>query len=148
MDHVNSLNLTLLLLVMFFFQIKHFLVDFPLQSYYEILGRIQTKQSWLVPLLTHGFLHGIFTFTIFILAGIIFNSTPTIILAAALGFADGALHALIDSIVLYVGRETEYTLKHTTFVQLFGLDQLFHQLSYVLWIGLFVHFSGIQHLTW
>lgn len=136
-------SVTLFLFILFLFQLKHFITDFPLQSYYEILGRINNNQSWFLPLVVHGALHGLFTVAILLIVGVILTGEILIIPAIALGIFDAVFHIFVDSGVLFVGRFTDYTLKNNAFVQLFGLDQLVHQLTYLVIIWLFFYYTGI-----
>lgn len=51
-----------ILLLLFIFQIKHFVADFPLQNKY-MLGKFKEK-GWILPLTAHSGVHAVFTFII------------------------------------------------------------------------------------
>lgn len=50
-------------LLLVVFQIKHFLADYPLQGRY-MLGKFKPYPDFILPLLSHGLVHGVFTFLI------------------------------------------------------------------------------------
>jgi hypothetical protein len=111
--------------------IKHFIADFPLQNYYVILGKIQSKQKLTHDLAIHGFAHGSLTSLIFIAFGLLADKEIAVAMGFLFGIIDGAVHVTIDSIVLRLGKNTNYTLNDNTFKQVFGFDQLLHGLTSV-----------------
>lgn len=55
--------MALLIFLLVIFQIKHFVADYPLQNEF-MLGKFKPGWDFLVPLLTHCWVHGILTFCI------------------------------------------------------------------------------------
>lgn len=119
--------------------IKHYIADFPLQNYYQILGLIRSKHPYLMSMALHGVFHGIMTAGVFFLAGLYVTGEVLIGIPLLLGVIDGVVHSLIDSGVLVYGQRTGYTLQNDTFRYLFGLDQMLHNLTYVGLIWLFIY---------
>ena len=111
--------------------IKHFIADFPLQIYYAILGKIQNKQKLTHDLVIHSFAHGSLTAIIFIAFGLLADKEIALAMGFLFGIIDGAVHGAIDSVVLRIGKDTNYTLNDNAFKQIFGLDQLLHGLTSV-----------------
>jgi hypothetical protein len=56
-----SLNFVFVLLLIY--QFKHFIADYPLQGKY-MLGKFKPGWGWILPLLAHVAVHGVFTFLI------------------------------------------------------------------------------------
>ncbi len=52
-----------LLILLIVFQEKHWIADYPLQGQY-MLGKFKEYPHFILPLLAHGFVHGLFTFAI------------------------------------------------------------------------------------
>ncbi len=71
------------------YQIKHFICDYPLQGRY-MLGKFKTYPAYIVPLLAHVLVHGVFTFVIVSLVN------PS--LAAPLALFDMVVHFIMDRI--------------------------------------------------
>lgn len=129
----------LILLALFFaFQFKHYLADFPLQNYYVILGKMLDKKADVaLSLAVHGIIHGIFTTAIFIAAGVMLDKGLLIFWPVMLGLLDAVIHGSVDALVLYLGRETRYTVTNNMFASVFGFDQFLHHSTYVLLVAIF-----------
>lgn len=129
----------LVLLALFFaFQFKHYLADFPLQNYYAILGKmLDKKRDVALSLAVHGVIHGIFTTVIFITAGVMLDKGVLIFLPLMLGLVDAVIHGSVDALVLYLGRETRYTVTSNLFASVFGFDQFLHHTTYVVLVAIF-----------
>lgn len=119
-----------LLILMILFPIKHFLADFPLQSVY-MLGKAKKGLAWILPLSTHCFVHAILSLII------IFLIKPKLFWLVGVEFV---AHFVIDRVKvnqkLPLGPwdptvKGKYVSKY--YFDL-GLDQLAHQLTYVLMI--------------
>jgi len=54
---------TTLITLLIIYQVKHFLADYPLQTPY-MLGKFKPGWDWVNPLITHCWVHGIFSFII------------------------------------------------------------------------------------
>lgn len=70
------------------YQIKHFIADYPLQGRY-MLGKFKPYPDFILPLLSHGLVHGVFTFLI----ALYFKSWEA---SLALGLLDMAIHSTVD----------------------------------------------------
>lgn len=72
------------------YQIKHFLADYPLQGKY-MLGKFKPYPDFILPLLAHAGVHGLFTFLI-----VLCFRGPH--LALSLGLMDMTIHFVVDRI--------------------------------------------------
>ena len=72
------------------FQFKHFIADYPLQNAY-MLGKFKRK-GWMLPLLAHSSVHGVFTFAI------TYGITLNAVLALWLSLFDILVHGCMDRI--------------------------------------------------
>lgn len=70
------------------YQLKHFIADYPLQGRY-MLGKFKPYPHFILPLLSHGLVHGVFTFLI----ALYFKNWQT---AALLGALDMTIHSVVD----------------------------------------------------
>lgn len=119
-----------ILILFILFHLKHFLCDFPLQTTY-MLGKGKQGLQWILPLGTHCLVHVAFSMAIIV----IFK--PEYLW---LSWAEFCAHFLIDRIkVLYrlpkgVWKDDEKGRYLSKYYQAFGLDQMAHQLTYVLMI--------------
>lgn len=77
-------------LLLIAYQLKHFLADYPLQGRF-MLGKFLPYPKFIVPLLAHSLVHGLFTFGI-----ALFFKDPSF--AALLGLLDMGIHFLVDRI--------------------------------------------------
>jgi hypothetical protein len=69
------------------YQIKHFIADYPLQGRY-MLGKFKPYPDFIMPLLSHGLVHGLFTYFI-----ALFVKPEHAILLGAL---DMTIHSVVD----------------------------------------------------
>lgn len=125
------------------YQIKHFLADFPLQGKY-MLGKFKNGKDWILPLLAHVSVHGLFTFIISLFI------KPKI--AIYLALFDMIVHFIMDRIKAspnLLGRFQALTKKdfmnggitgneiksNTLFWWSLGLDQMVHHLTHyiIIW---------------
>jgi hypothetical protein len=102
--------------------VKHFIVDFPLQTSYQYLN----KDKFLHPGgLLHALLHGIGTFCCFVW----FVSMDYVIWFA---YLDAMIHYHIDMWKVNINQKLCYTSTNSEkFWWLLGLDQLLHYLTYI-----------------
>lgn len=117
-----------ILVLLVLFHLKHFFADFPLQTVY-MLGKGKTRLAWIMPLSAHCAVHAGLSLMIILFVN------PSLFWLA--GFEFGA-HFVIDRLkVLYKLPQGQwewpdkgkYLAKYYT---AFGLDQLAHQLCYVV----------------
>lgn len=117
--------ISLVIIKLLLLQIKHFLVDYLLQTDEQI----KTKGSYgNLTGLSHSFYHGLFTAVVF------FPFTDSMF-ALSLGLLDFIIHYHID----YV--KTKYGNKDITtkaFWNHMGYDQMAHQFTYVLFIAMYM----------
>ena len=112
---------TTILLVLFALQMKHFVVDFLLQTRYQLVN----KGTWGHPGgILHAGLHGVGTYLCVALV-----TRPDIALGLAL--IDWTVHYHIDWAKMQLNSRLGLTPADSRFWVLFGLDQLLHQLTYV-----------------
>ena len=106
--------------------IKHFVVDFVLQTPYQFLNKGKYGHPGG---LLHSTLHAVTTVFCFIpFAG----STAVII-----GCLDGFIHYHIDFAKVNINERFNWTPNQKEFWWSLGLDQLFHYMTYIflIWIG-------------
>jgi hypothetical protein len=116
-----------LIWLLFFLQLKHFVVDFLWQPEYEW----RNKGTLFHPGgIFHSFKHAVVTlFILAILANPKTISVPSIFLLATLEFL---LHYLIDYCKMNINRVTGWKADtDPEFWYLLGFDQLLHQLTYL-----------------
>jgi hypothetical protein len=75
-------------LLLVVYQIKHFVADYLLQGRY-MLGKFKPYPHFILPLLLHGLVHGVFTFLIAL-------TLQSWQFALFLGFLDMAIHSVVD----------------------------------------------------
>jgi len=115
------MNIAVILFVAFI--IKHFIVDFPLQTKWMT----ENKHLFGHPGgITHAALHGITT------AIIVWAFLPpgSYVLATALGLLDTVVHYLTDYSKMNIGQRLNATPDTKIFWFLIGLDQMIHYLTY------------------
>jgi len=111
--------ITLLLLL----QVKHFVIDFPLQTKYQWSNKGTYGHSGG---LLHALLHGIGTF---LCIAIVVLDIPSAII---LSFADMIIHYHIDWAKMNINKKMTWgPTTHEQFWWLLGLDQLLHQVTYI-----------------
>jgi hypothetical protein len=98
--------------------IKHFLLDFPFQTPYML--RKSQPTGWFFPLFLHAAAHGAATFILLLFFA------PT--LAIPLALAEGVVHFGID---YWKAQKAKAEFASAKFWTYLGLDQLFHNLTYV-----------------
>lgn len=131
MSHDNQI---LILLVALF--VKHFVCDFFLQNGFMLSGKGKSKLDFVIPLSAHCIEHAAFTSLIFLPFGNYFY---------LLGILDFIAHFVVDRIKAITQLPAgawipEDKIKNLNrFYFLFGLDQLFHSLTYLLIIFIFLN---------
>jgi hypothetical protein len=104
-------------------QLKHFIIDFPLQTKYQWSNK--GTYGHLGGIL-HAALHGLGTF------GILWYFTDGVVMAALLGFLDMVIHYHIDWAKMNLNKKLGWGPNtHEQFWWLLGLDQFLHAMTYV-----------------
>jgi hypothetical protein len=118
----GNLIMTLLYLLIAL-QLKHFIIDFPLQTKYQWSNK--GTYGHLGGIL-HAFLHGLGT------TGVLCYFTGSLEMAVLLGFLDMVIHYHIDWAKMRLNAKMSWgPTTHPEFWVLLGLDQLLHQLTYI-----------------
>lgn len=119
----------MVLIMMLSFIIKHYLADFPLQTPY-MLKKGAGGTSWILPLLAHSSVHGVFSALILVA----FGYTQFVWLAVA----ELAVHFIIDRVKatyklpegVWQGAEKYSNLGK--YYRALGRDQLAHYITYIV----------------
>ena len=120
---------TVILVIVLFFIIKHFLADFVLQTPYQYLN----KHIFMHPGgLIHAGIHIICTW-IFVYGLIIDNESIYLLLLAEFIF-----HYLVDFTKENIVRYYKFTMANKQFWLLLGFDQLLHYMSYIALTGFYI----------
>lgn len=113
----------ILITLMLLLQVKHFVIDFPLQTKYQWSNKGTYGHSGG---LLHAMLHGFGTFLC--IAFVILDIPSAIILS----FADMIIHYHIDWAKMNINKKMTWgPTTHEQFWWLLGLDQLLHQVTYI-----------------
>jgi hypothetical protein len=110
--------------LLFIYQIKHFVADYPLQGKY-MLGKFKPDWGFFGPLLAHSLVHSIFTLFI----SYIF--TKDLYFSIGLGVLDLVIHFVMDRIKAgpkYLGRFKDMMAPY--FWWSLGIDQMIHHLTH------------------
>lgn len=110
-------------------QVKHYIVDFPLQSQSHLVDKgLYGNLNGI----THSLYHGLGTF----LCLVVLAPTGTWLLLSALGLLDAVVHYHVDWIKTRFGNKD---IREKTFWNQLGQDQLAHQLTYLLVLTLLTY---------
>jgi len=113
----------ILITLMLLLQVKHFVIDFLLQTKYQWSNKETYGHSGG---LIHALLHGIGTF---LCIAIVVLDIPSAII---LSFADIVIHYHIDWAKMNINKKMTWgSTTHEQFWWLLGLDQLLHQVTYI-----------------
>ena len=113
----------ILITLMLLLQVKHFVIDFPLQTKYQWSNKETYGHSGG---LLHAMLHGFGTFLCIVIAIVDIPS------AIILSFADMIIHYHIDWAKMNINKKMTWgPTTHEQFWWLLGLDQLLHQVTYI-----------------
>lgn len=130
-------------LLLVIYQLKHFIADYPLQNKF-MLGKFLPYPKFILPLLSHGAVHAVFTFLI----ALYFKSWQV---AALLGALDMAVHCTVDWVKAnpsmggrfkpltketYPTSTDEDKKSNTYFWWALGADQMAHHLTHYVLIAL------------
>jgi len=114
--------MTTLILMLFAFQIKHLIADYPLQNTY-MLGKFK-ESGWVAPLSAHCAVHSLITFFICFYFGFY-----VAILAALFDFV---IHFAMDRIKASPKLLGRYKQDNPKFWWALGFDQMVHHLTHYL----------------
>ena len=118
------------IVLMLLFQLKHWYVDFWIQTYQQTVGK--GIYGNLIGV-SHTLEHTIGTLFVLLLASLIIPIPAyTIILIAVLDFI---IHYHVDYVKMHYGTKN---VQSTRFWREFGLDQLAHQLTYIAFVGFLI----------
>jgi hypothetical protein len=113
-----------ILLLLFLFQVKHWFADFKIQTYMQTVK----KGVWLDPIgMTHTRDHMLASLVILLFFSFLYPIAPLTILAVVA--LEGIYHYIVDFIKVKYGSKDATT---PLYWNQFGLDQMAHQLSYVV----------------
>jgi hypothetical protein len=132
-----SADLSLLVLALIAFYIKHFLADFLLQTEWMARGK-ERARDWQAPLSAHAGCHAVLT------VGIIlwFNASLW-----WLGPVDFLVHAAIDRSKGLVLRGAGVSQGSTMWWSIFGIDQTMHHLTHLVYSVMIVLAASAVTLT-
>ena len=123
------MNNDIVLCLMSLFVLKHFIVDFPLQTQWMVdekgtYGRLGG--------ILHSWLHGVAT--ALVLIPFVPGNEYGMMLAVILGLLDGVIHYHVDWAKMNLWRN--FTINDRMYWTLLGIDQMLHYLTYLLiiWI--------------
>lgn len=102
--------MTTIFILLTVYQLKHFLADFPLQGKF-MLGKFKGGTDWILPLLAHVGVHGVFTFLIVLCVKPEYATSMMIL--------DMTIHFIMDRIKAspnLLGRFKNFTAKDYNFI--------------------------------
>lgn len=119
----SSVALVLMVLLI----VKHFIVDFPLQTAY-MLGKSK-KEGWVRPLFAHSSVHAVLTLAV-LFGGLLAVLPWGLALGIGIAFAlfDGIVHFVVD--MIKAQGFSHYSTSENKFWIALGADQMAHYLTY------------------
>lgn len=126
-------NIETILIILILFNFKHLLSDFLFQTFYMLEGKKKDGWGFIYPLSLHCSVHVLLSMPI-----VIFYMGVNLWWLLPLEFI---IHFLLDRLKAgpkYGGR---FTMNESPgiFWFLFGVDQFFHQLTYILFLSIFLY---------
>lgn len=118
-----------LLVVFTILQVKHFICDYPLQSFYQLNNKGKYGHPGGI---LHSGIQAVGTIVAFIAV------PPTLALGAAIVVGEFLVHYHVDWAKSNYIRSAGYTVKDSGFWTAIGADQLLHHLTYVVIGGVLV----------
>lgn len=116
------MNLEMLFILLVWLKFKHFLADFPLQGKY-MLGKFKDGTEWILPLLAHVSVHGLFTL------GLCLIVKPEL---WYLCFLDMVIHFAMDRVKASKKLLGRWNFSDRMYWIVLGIDQLVHSLTDLL----------------
>lgn len=129
-------SLYAVMLLLFLFQIKHYVCDYPLQGKY-MLGKFH-ETDWKMPLLAHSAVHALGTIIVVAIYSTMFGLTTFSLVpfGILLGCLDLWVHFGIDRWKVLASKNV--TPENAKFWHLLGIDQMGHHLTHYIFIFLLV----------
>ncbi len=115
-------------LILILLQIKHFVCDYPLQNNFML--KKANKEKWVLPLITHSFIHSIGTFIIFVYFDLKF--------AIIFAIFDLILHFIVDRVKASPNIGNRWGIDKPYFWWALGLDQMAHHLINLLFVYIYI----------
>lgn len=113
-----------ILLLLVLFQVKHWFADFKIQTYMQTVK----KGVWLDPIgMTHTRDHMLASLVVLLFFSFLYPIAPLTMLAVVA--LEGMYHYIVDYVKVKYGSKDATT---PLYWNQFGLDQLAHQLSYIV----------------
>ena len=126
-----------LFILLFLFQLKHFIADYPLQTSY-MLGKLN-KTNWILPLTAHASVHALFTFTIAFVALDSLSYLPdTVLFSVLLALFDFTIHFTVDRIKASPNLLGRFSPDKPYFWWALGWDQMMHHLTHYIIIAIII----------
>lgn len=123
--------------LLFAFQMKHFLADFPLQGKY-MLGKFDAGWDWVLPLAAHAGVHLCFTFVIAVV-----YLRSDLDFCAMLSVIDFTIHSTVDRIKASPNMGGRWKPDNKFFWWALGADQFCHHCTHYGLIYLLLHHKGV-----
>lgn len=117
-------EIQIVITVFFLLQIKHFIADFMLQTHQMVLEKG-----------TYGAKHGIYHSLIQAAGTLLIFGYIHPMLGVITAFVDFVIHYNVDWAKMNINKKYGYTPADPKFWFWLGLDQLAHQLTYILLVG-------------
>ena len=121
---IGMINVVWLVGCLFLLTIKHFLMDYVLQTEYML--RKTNKSNWFMPLLVHATVHGVTSWLALLIPAILINQVAAITL---LCLAEAVTHLLIDGTK---SRLFHYSVLQPKYWVVHGVDQMMHTCVYII----------------
>ena len=115
-------------ILLFLFQIKHFVCDYPLQTQYML--KKANKEKWIKPLALHSGVHSAGTFIVVLF----FNLKYAIIFA----ILDFILHFIVDRIKANPNIGNRWGIEKPQFWWALGLDQMAHHTINIIFVYILI----------
>lgn len=112
----EEMTLDMFFVLLIWLKFKHFLADFPLQGRY-MLGKFKGGKDWILPLLAHVAVHGLFTLGLCLLVD------PGL---WWLCFVDAGIHFVMDRVKASKELLGRWKFEDKMYWQILGFDQLIH----------------------
>jgi hypothetical protein len=135
-DTLDMLGLAVLGWFIFFLlllQLKHFLIDFVLQSHF--MTALPEGKRWFISLLMHALSHGFGSFTVLVIPAYVIGQVAA---AAVVCVAEVVIHLVIDTVRL---RLFFYNVLQPRYWTIHGIDQLLHGYTYIAMVAALCYLS-------
>lgn len=123
-------------LLLVIFQIKHWLADYRLQTYWMVQGK-GAEKDWVDPLAAHAGIHAGLTFAIASVFLLLCNP-GYVLCAAGLAVMDFWIHFGVDRLKASPRTFGSIPMSSPLFWQILGADQALHHLTHYLIIAILI----------